>query len=414
MRILVLADRFIPEISATSFRLGYYAKSWCAAGHEVTVVTCAPNLPRGKVFSGYKNGLYRAEWIDGVRVVRVWSYITANAGFARRILDQSSFMVSAVLQSWRFPKFDVIFASSPPLFVAMAGYMISRVWRRPWIFELADLWPASIEAVGLGKKAPMWLLEKIELFLYRNADRIISLTPAFKENLARRGISPDKNDVITNGVDTEKFDPAIVREDIRKELGISENVFLVGYFGTTGMAHGLDTFLEAARRHEENKSIMFLIIGDGAEREALEEKSHALGLTSIIFRNFVAHEKMPDYLAALDLFLVHLKPHPVFKTVIPSKIFEPMAMEIPMLCALEGEGARVVSESGAGMCIPPGDPTIMADTIFRFSKERFELAQMGKNGRQAAIEKFSRRSKADAVLKSFKLTLKLRCDITNS
>ena len=152
MRILILTDRFIPEISAPSFRLMDHAKCWRNEGHDVTIVTCAPNAPLGQIFPGYKNRLYQEEWIDRVQVIRLWSYITANSGFAKRILDLSSFTGSSVLQSWRFPRFDLILASSPPLFVAMAGYVISRVWRRPWIFELRDLWPASIEAVGLGAR----------------------------------------------------------------------------------------------------------------------------------------------------------------------------------------------------------------------------------------------------------------------
>ena len=382
-----------------------HARCWRDAGHEVTVVTCVPNFPQGTVFEGYQNRAYQEEWIEDIRVIRVWSYMTPNSGFAKRILDQSSFMASAVLQSWRLPKFDVIIASSPPLFVAMAGYLTALAWRRPWLFEIRDLWPASIEAVGLGNKTPMRLLEKIELFLYRKADRIISLSPAFKENLRKRGVDPEKNDVITNGVNTEIFDPGKVKEDVRAALGIEPDDFFVGYFGTTGMAHGLETLLDAAKHCIGNAKIQFLIMGEGAERKALEVKSQELGLTNVIFQGFVAHEEIPDYYAALDLFLVHLKPHPVFKTVIPSKIFEAMAMEVPMLCAVEGEGAKIVSESGAGICIPPGNATEMADTILRISNNPDELKLMGKRGRESAIAKYSRRSKAEECIKSFEKIL---------
>ena len=386
-----------------------HAKCWLEAGHEVTVVTCAPNAPRGEVFAGYKNRLYQEEWIDGVHVIRLWSYITANAGFAKRILDLASFTASSVLQSCRFPKFDVIVASSPPLFVAIAGYMISRVWRRPWIFELRDLWPASIEAVGLANKTPMRILEKVELFLYRKANRIISLTDAFRDNLIERGISPDKIDIVTNGVDTEMFNPARVKEDIRKTLGIARDDFLVAYFGTTGMAHGLETKLEAAQLCRENSRIKFLIMGDGAERKTLELKSQEMGSGNVLFRDSVPHEEMPDYFAALDMFLVHLKPHPVFKTVIPSKIFEAMAMGTPILCALEGEGARVVAESGAGICIPSGDPVKMAHEILRLSQNSAGLKEMGAAGRQSAIDKYSRQLKAGECLRSFEKVLCAGC-----
>jgi hypothetical protein len=377
-----------------------HARCWCDAGHEVTVVTCAPNFPHGKLFQGYRNSLYQEEWIDNVRVIRVWSYLASNAGFAKRILDQVSFMASAVIQSYRLPRFDVILASSPPLFVAMAGYMISKVWRRPWIFELRDLWPASIEAVGLGKKTPLRLLEKMELFLYRKADRIISLTDAFKNNLIQRGTAGDKIDVVTNGVDTDVFAPVKERDGIRKILGVPEKAFLVGYFGTTGMAHGLETLLEAAQRCENSNGIKFLIMGEGSERKNLEAKSQQLGLTNVIFHDFVPHKEMPNYYETLDLFIVHLKPHPVFETVIPSKIFEAMAIGTPILCAVQGEGAKIVSEADAGVCIPPGNSVIMANTILDLIDRPAALQLMGQSGRQAAVETFSRRSKALEALKS--------------
>lgn len=405
MRILVLVDSFIPEISAPAFRTMDHARHWREAGHDVTVVTGAPNAPRGRLFPGHNNHLYQEEWIDGIHVIRVWTYIAPNAGFVKRTLDQASFMVSAVLQSWRLPEFDIILASSPAFFVAMAGYMISRTWRIPWIFELRDLWPASIEAVGLGSIAPMRMLEKLELFLYHKANRIISVTHSFRENLIKRGISPEKIDIVTNGVDTDKFDPAKADGDIRKSLGIDRDDFLVAYFGTTGMAHGLETMLEAAAICNGNCRAKFLIMGDGAERKTLELKSRKMGNNKIIFKDSVPHQQMPDYFAALDMFLVHLKPHPVFETVIPSKIFEAMSMETPILCALQGEGSRVVKSSGAGICISPGNPIKMADTIIRLSSSPDELRQMGKNGRKAATARYSRLLKATECLRSFEKVL---------
>ena len=255
------------------------------------------------------------------------------------------------------------------------------------------------------------MLEKVELFLYRKADRIISLTDAFRDNLTKRGIAPDKIDIVTNGVDTEMFDRERTKQDVREELGIGRDDFLVAYFGTTGMAHGLETMLEAAQLCRENSRMKFLIMGDGAERASLEARSRELGLDRVIFRDSVPHEEMPDYFAALDMFLVHLKPHPVFKTVIPSKIFEAMAMGTPILCALEGEGARIVAESGAGVCIPPGNAILMAETILRLSRQPDVLEQMGRNGRQAAIQKYSRRLKAEECLRSFEKVAAAGCHL---
>jgi glycosyltransferase involved in cell wall biosynthesis len=216
MRILVLSDNFTPEIVASSFRTHEHAKVWLERGHDVTVVTCAPNWPHGRVFDGYRNRPYQEEWIDGIRVIRIWSYMSANRGFLKRTLDYVSFLISAVVWCWRYPRFDVILATSPQFFTAVAGWMISVLRRRPWIFELRDLWPDSIRAVGASKGRIVAWLEKLELFLYRRATRIVALTDAFKKNLVGRGIPADKIDVVTNGVDLEQFRPEHVRFDARR------------------------------------------------------------------------------------------------------------------------------------------------------------------------------------------------------
>lgn len=400
MHILVLTDRFIPEIAAPSFRVMDHAKIWVSLGHEVTVVTCVPNFPHGNVFAGYKNKLFQEEWIDGIRVVRLWSYMAENSGFMKRILDYASFMVSAVVQCRRFSSFDVILATSPPLFVPVAGYMIAKLYGRPWVFELRDLWPASIAAVGAMNGRTLALLEKLELFLYRRADRIISLTNSFKTNLTSRGISADKIDVIQNGVDTSFFSSENVRFDARNVLGVEKEVFLAGYIGTTGMAHGLETFVEAADLCRSNESIKFLLMGEGAERLRLEALAKSKRLSNIIFRDFMPHEEIPSYLAALNLFIVHLKPDPVFRTVIPSKIFEAMAMEIPLLHAVEGESAMLVSETGAGICIPAGEAQEMAGAIIDLFEHPEITREMARRGRTAVKGEYSRQTKALAAIQS--------------
>jgi glycosyltransferase involved in cell wall biosynthesis len=400
MHILLLTDRFVPEIAAPSFRGIEHARVWVSLGHKVTVVTCVPNFPHGKVFPGYRNKLFQEEWIDGIQVIRLWSYMAENRGFMKRILDNASFMCSAVLQSSRYGDFDVILATSPPLLVPVAGYVISKFFRRPWVFELRDLWPASIAAVGVMNGRMLRLLEKLELFLYRKANRIIALTDSFKANLVSRGIPLEKIDVVENGVDEAFFNPRKVTFDARKVLGVDKRAFLAGYIGTTGMAHGLETILEAAELCRENDAIKFLIMGEGAERSRLESLARSKKLTNVIFRDFAPHEEIPGYLVALDLFIVHLKSDPVFRTVIPSKIFEAMAMGIPLLHAVEGESARIVAEAGAGMCIPSGDPAQMAEAIIDLCKQPHKLQEMAQRAQGAAKQDYSRESKARAAIQS--------------
>jgi putative colanic acid biosynthesis glycosyltransferase WcaI len=405
VKILVLTDRFHPEITAPSVRILDHARLWVERGHEVTVVTCAPNFPRGELFPGYRNRIYQEEWIEGIRVVRIVTYMTANEGFVLRSIDYASYMLAATALSPRFPDFDVILASSPPIFTAVAGYLVSRIRRRPWVFEIRDLWPASIEAVGAGGGRLVRALERLELFLYRRADRIVSLTRSFKEDLTRRGIPPEKNDVVMNGVDTSRFGPEQVRFDARAELGLPPDAFVAGYLGTIGMAHGLATLLDAAERCAGRDDMHFLIMGEGAERAALEAAARGRGLKRVQFRDFAPHQDVPSWLAALDASIVHLRPNPLFRTVIPSKIFEAMAMGVPILMAVEGESAAIVAEAEAGLCIPSGDPEAMCRALDRLASDPGLRRRLGRNGRAAAEQKFSRRANAEAALLSLRAAM---------
>ena len=340
--------------------------------------------------------------MDGIRVIRVWSYAAANKGVFHRTLDYISFMMFAIFFWWRYPRFDVLMATSPPFFVAVAGFFVALLRRRPWAFEIRDLWPASLEAVGVVRGWPLRLMEKVELFLYRRAHRIISLTHSFKENLVLRGIDGNKIDVATNGVDLEKFNSTRATIDARQRLGIPADVFLAGYIGTTGRAHGLTTVLEAADRCREHAQIRFLIMGEGAERESLEDYAAELGLDNVVFADYVPHEEMPSYLSALNLSIVHLRPDPLFKTVIPSKIFECMATQTPILMAVEGESAEIVRASNCGVCIPSGNVAAMVEAVLRLSKAPEELAQMGKSGLRAVERDYSRCRNAEAVIDSLR------------
>ncbi|HRX81730.1 MAG TPA: glycosyltransferase family 4 protein [Pirellulaceae bacterium] len=397
MKILVLADNFTPEIVATSFRTHEHAKVWLEQGHEVTVVTCAPNWPQGRVFEGYQNRLYQEEWIDGIRVIRLWSYITANKGFFKRTLDYLSYMMMATAFAWRYPKFDVILATSPQFFTALAGYLISRLRRRPWVFELRDLWPESIRAVGASDSRILNLFESLELFLYRKADRIVAVTNSFKENLVTRRIDAEKISVVPNGVDLEQFNRSSVTFDARERLGISKEKFFVGYIGTTGMAHGLETVLDAAALLLDRTEVQFVIMGQGAHRACLEDSARQRGLTNVIFSDSVAHRDIPSVYAALDMSLVHLLPNPLFKTVIPSKIFESMAMGCPILMAVEGEAAGIISEARCGVCVPSGDAVAMAKALSEIASDSQMLKECGNNGVVAATRQHSRSTRAQEV-----------------
>jgi glycosyltransferase involved in cell wall biosynthesis len=399
MHILVLADRFTPEVTAVSVRTHAHAKFWLEQGHEVTVVTCAPNFPQGKVFEGYENKLYQEEFVDGIRVIRIGTYMSANEGMFKRTLDYLSFTFSAIFQCGRFPDYDVMIATSPPIFVAMAGSIIGWLTRKPWVFEVRDLWPASIAAVGASKSPLLALVEKYELFLYRHAARVIVLTHSFKRDLTERGIDPDKVFVVTNGIEVEKFQRPDDVSAARTDIGVDPDLFLAGYIGTTGMAHGLETLLEAADLCRDEPNIRFLIMGEGAKRAELEARAAEMRLSNLIFKDFVPHDQVVNYLSAMDMSIVHLKPDPVFKTVIPSKIFEAMALGVPSIHAVEGESAEIVEQAGAGVCVPSGDAQAIAEQAIRLSKDPEALRRMGEAGQRVARTQYDRRTLANEIIK---------------
>ncbi|HRP54117.1 MAG TPA: glycosyltransferase family 4 protein, partial [Fluviicola sp.] len=190
MRILFLTDNFPPEVNAPANRTYEHCKEWVKAGVEVTVITCVPNFPKGQVYPGYKNKWKQEEMIDGIRVIRVWSYITANEGFIKRVLDYISYSITAFLAGL-WIKTDVIVATSPQFFTALSGRWLGFFKRKPWIMEVRDIWPESIVAVGAMKKgAAIRFFEWLEKRMYKSATQIVVVTDAFKKNIVEKGIDP--------------------------------------------------------------------------------------------------------------------------------------------------------------------------------------------------------------------------------
>jgi len=407
MHVLVLTERFHPEISAPSVRIVDHARIWIERGHQVTVVTSVPNAPRGEVFDGYQNRLFQREDFDGIQVIRLWSYMAPNQGFARRVLDWLSLAVMTVLAAPWLPKCDVILATSPPIFTPVAGVALSWIKWTPWLLEVRDLWPASIRAVGASRNGLLlWSLEQLELWLYARAQRIVVVTEAFKDDLAARGVPTEKIDIVRNAADLGVFHPGAATEDGRALLDLPKDKFVAGYVGTTGMAHGLDNVLDAAELLKAHSDIVLLILGEGAERKGLEQRAAARGLNNVVFRDFMPHVYMPSILAGLDASIVHLRPDPLWETVIPSKIFEGMAMGVPLLHCVRGESASIIGEAGAGRCLEPGDPKALADAILELYRDPALREELSLAGRKAAIEIHNRASTGEALMTSLNTTLK--------
>ncbi|ADV46960.1 glycosyltransferase family 4 protein [Nitratifractor salsuginis] len=396
MKLLFITDNFPPETNAPATRTYEHCKEWVKEGVEVTVVTCAPNFPQGKVYQGYKNRFYQKEYIDGIEVIRVWSYITANEGFAKRVMDYFSFAFTA-FWAGLFQNYDVIIATSPQFFTTWTALALSKIRRKPWIFELRDLWPESIRTVGAMKqsRALDWL-ERVELWLYRDAAKVVAVTDAFKQNLIDRGIDAEKVEVVTNGANLELYEPREKDEELLSALGL-EGKFVVGYIGTHGMAHSLDFIIRSVAKVKDD-SIHFLFVGSGAAKAGLVEAVNELGLENVTLLDPIAKEEVPRYLSIVDVSLAPLKKSETFKTVIPSKIFEASAMGKPTLLGVEGQAQEIIERYGAGLCFEPENEKDFLEKLMRLKEDEALYRSCVEGCKKLAID-FDRKGLAMKMLK---------------
>lgn len=387
MKILFLSDNFPPEGNAPATRLWEHATRWVQAGHEVTVITCAPNFPEGKLFEGYRNRWRQVEDVDGMRVVRVKTYIAANEGFRKRTLDYMSFMVMGFGMGLFEKRPDVVVATSPQFFCAVGGWALSIAKWRPFVFELRDLWPASITAVGAMKKSlTIRLLERLELFLYRRARAVISVTGSFRRDLIERGIPAEKIHMVRNGVDLSRYQPREKDAELLDRFDL-HGKFVAGYIGTHGLAHALHRVLDAAERLRDRDDIAFFFAGSGAQRAEIERLVKEKNLDNIRLIPRQPKEMMPALWSICDAAIVPLRDDPVFATVIPSKIFEAMGMGIPILMSLpEGEATGIIREIGAGICVAPEDSEALAAAITELADSPDQCQRLRENCLKGAVE----------------------------
>jgi len=385
MKILFFTENFPPETNAAATRVFERACYWAKWGHQVTVLTSAPNFPQGKLHDGYHNRWRQVEQMDGIRVVRVKTYIAANQGAVRRTLDFLSFMVSAFAIGLFERRPDVVVSTSPQFFAAVGGWALASTRRVPFVFELGDLWPASIVAVGAMRANPaIRLLEKLELFLYRRSAAVVALTHAFKANLVARGIASEKIAVVINGVDLWRYGPRSKDQELIEAWGLAGK-FVVGYVGTHGMAHALTNVLNAAEKVQQHPHVRFLLVGAGAERDMLIEDAARRRLDNVIFMPAQAKQRMPAIWSLCDVALVHLKDSPVFKDVIPSKIFEAMGMGLPIVLASQtGEASDIVVEENVGLHVAAENPDALAAAVLRLYRDEAGRQRFARQSFQSA------------------------------
>ncbi len=400
LKILYISHYFPPEVNAPALRVSEMSAQWIENGADVTVLTGFPNHPNGIIPDKYKGLKRLCENFGKIKLIRTYLYATPNKGFIKRILNYLSFMFSSVfLGIWKIGKPDILIATSPQFFVAVAGYVISRIKRCRFVFEVRDVWPEEIVAVGALKNGLIIrALEALEMFLYRKADLVVAVAQGTIEILTERGVPHSKLALIPNGVNIDHFQNDSDGVTVRKELGL-ENNFVVTYLGTHGMAHRLETILETADRLRQHENIKFLFVGDGADKAHLIQKARQMELPNVLFHDQVDRTRIPGFYHASDLFLVPLRRAALFTKNVPSKIYEIMASRKPIVISTEGESRRLVESSGAGIGATPEDAKDIADKILRLYEDEGLRRKMGQDGYSFALANASRKRLADDYLR---------------
>jgi len=404
MKILYLSQYFPPEMGAPAGRASELSRLWVEEGHEVTVLTGFPNHPTGIVPPEYRRKLRRLvtrENVEGVNVVRTWLLPFPNRKAHERMLNYSSFCISSVTTGLFLEQPDLVIATSPQLLVGLSGWWLARCKGVPLVFEVRDLWPESLAAVGMGSNNSVLhrSLAKIAGFLYRHCDRVVVVTPAFKEHLIEHWRIPEEKIlVVENGVDASLFRRLPLDAALRRELGVEEK-FIVSYVGTIGNAHGLETLVEAATLlRTRAPDVLFLLVGEGAEKQNIIRLARSRGLANVRFVGQQPREKIPAYISASDACLVLLKRTELFKTVLPTKMLEFMSCARPVILGVDGYARSVMEQANAGIFIQPEDPAALAEAILRLAADSALRESLGRNGRNHVLQHFSRQHTARIYL----------------
>lgn len=393
MKILFLTQYCPPEVGAPQNRIFEFAKELKKLGHEVTILTAMPNYPKGEIFDEYKGKKLVKEELDGIKIVRTSIYATKEKSFTKRMRNYLSFTFSSVFQGAKYiEKQDVIITESPPLFLGWSGYVLSKLKGAKFVFNVSDLWPESAVKLGvLNNKLFIKMSTWLEEFCYKKAAAITGQTKGIVDNITDRGFSKSKVHLITNGVDTEFFKKENRDENFRKELSI-ENKFAVVYAGIHGIAQGLEVVIEAADILREHEDIQIVFVGDGPEKAKLIKMSEEKKLTNIKFLPVQLKPNMPKIIASMDATVIPLKKLDLFKGALPSKMFEALASELPIILAVEGEAEKLINDAKAGITVEPENPKAIAEAILKLYNDLELRNSLGMNGRSYVINNFSRES----------------------
>ena len=390
LRVVVLTHYFPPEVGAPQSRLFELAARTVAAGHEVTVLTTFPNYPTGVVPESYRGRFRVDEKMDGIRVIRTWVYATPNRGFVRRLLNHLSFALSSLTAARKLGRVDVLFVESPPLFIGLAAVAYRRLKRAPFIFNVSDIWPQSaVELGALKNRLAIRLAEWFEMQLYHKAARVSVVTPGILERLVARGVPRERLILLTNGVDTSVFRPGPPDAELAQKLDLDEQHKVFLYAGTHGMAQRLSTVLEAARR-TRNREVLYVLAGEGAEKDMLVRQAQSEGLDNVRFLPNQPKREMPDLINLAYASVIPLRRLELFRSALPSKMFESMAAARPIVASLWGEAADLVEAAHCGIVVEPESPGALAAAVERLAADPRLAKELGENGRRFVETNFDR------------------------
>ena len=395
VKVLLLSQFYPPEANSAAQKMSDLAQYLADRGHQVTVVTGFPNYPDGILHKGYRRTLFQSHVVQGVRIIRTFvSISTRRREFGPRMNSYLSFMCSSVYGAMRAGRHALVFVYSPPLMLGVSGYVISRLYRAPLVFDVNDLWPKAPIQLGLLKDPILIrMAQDLERFVYAKSDRVFFYSNWMRGDVVRSGVPESKTEVHPLPVDTDVFQevPEEQAADVRRTYGMGDRL-VVMYTGNLGLPQGLGTAIECARllKGTNHAQYQFVFVGGGADRERLMRLSESYGLDNVLFVPPQPVSAMPAFMSAADILLLHLDRAPFRAGTIPGKLLTYLSCGRSVLAGLEGEGADLVREGECGVVVEPQNPEAMAQGLVRLADPGLRR-RMGEAGRRLAVERFDRR-----------------------
>ena len=397
MKILLINQAFVSPDEPGHTRHFEMAKFLQSRGHELVIVASDLNYQTGQRTVARK-GIFAEQNFDGVRVLRSYIYPALHQSYVWRIISFFSFMFSSVWTALQVKDVDLVMGTSPPIFQAVSAWFVAWMHRKPFLFEVRDLWPEFGVSMGVLTNPVLIVLGRwLEMFLYKRATHILVNSPAYKEYMIGKGVPENKVTYIPYGTDVDMFNPGVDDSSIRKELGV-EDQFVVLYAGALGQANDIDTILRAAERLNDGDKIRFVLFGDGKERTRLQAEAERMKLSNLIFAGVRPKRDMPQVVASADVCLAILQDIPMFRTTYPNKVFDYMAAGRATVLVIDGITRHMIESSNGGVYVQPGDDAMLAEKILVLSKDPKRVGEMGQNAREYLVKHLDRRDKLNETL----------------